>query len=200
MAAPRLRPTDFTRPEAAATWLALTSLDAAGEPVDFVLLAARLHRYGSHPDYGPGIAPAQLATLSRRGDIAAGHHALTAVTHAALVHAAAQAQQLFATAAADPRRTSDQLLRTARGALERLGAARRRLDDQTGPRPAAVPARPTNTQPTRPGPTETHPATPRARTGTPENGPRSLTQPTTDHRHGCDADGVARRIPFGMRC
>ena len=142
LATARLEPSDFTGPEAAATWAALRAATTAGDPVDFVLLAARLHRSGPHPDHGPGLPPDRLATLARRADIVSGHHALTVVTYTALLRAAGQARQLLAIVADAAHPSTEQLLVTTRAVLDRLDSTRRRLDAGTGQPPASAPAAP----------------------------------------------------------
>jgi replicative DNA helicase len=142
MATARLLPGDFTVPAAAATWAALREATEAGEPVDFVLLAARLHRTGPHPEHGPGFPPDRLAELSRHSDIAAGHHALAALTHAALLRATEHTQQLLTATAAGTHPSAEHVLGTARAVLHHLDATRRRLDDRPRTGPGGAPRTP----------------------------------------------------------
>jgi DnaB-like helicase N terminal domain len=78
-----LTPTDFSRPEHAATWAAFNALAQAGTPIDYVTLAWQCQRH--NPDHNsPGLSADQLATM--------GHHppgspgpAVATVTHASLL-------------------------------------------------------------------------------------------------------------------
>lgn len=143
LATARLLPGDFTVPAAAATWAALRAATDAGDPVDFVLLAARLHRTGPHPEHGPGFTPAQLAELSRHSDVASGHHALASLTHAALLRATEHTQQLLTATATGTHPSAEHVLGTARAVLHHLDATRRRLDDQPPTGPGRTPRAPT---------------------------------------------------------
>jgi replicative DNA helicase len=138
----RLRAEDFAEPEVAATWLALSNLTDSGEPVDFVLVGAEVQRHGEHPDYGHGIEPLQLATLSRRADVVSGSRAISEVIRAALSRAAAHAHNTIAEAGADRTQDSARLLAGARDAVQRIDAIRQRLDGQLRP-----PSRGTTTSP-----------------------------------------------------
>lgn len=130
----RLRAEDFAQPDVAATWLVMSDLARRGEPIDFVLLAAAVQRYGDHPDHGPGIAPAQLATLSRRADVVSGTRAVSLVIRAALARAAEHAHSALTEAGADRRQNSTELLSAARAAIHRIDAVRSRLAGEQAPR------------------------------------------------------------------
>jgi replicative DNA helicase len=127
----RLRAEDFAEPEVAATWLALGDLVDRGEPVDFVLLAAEVQRHDEHPDYGHGLEPLQLATLSRRADVVSGSRAIAEVIRAALTRAAEHAHSVLAAAGTDRTQNSAEVLGTAHAALRRIDAIRWRLDGQS---------------------------------------------------------------------
>jgi DnaB helicase-like protein len=59
-----LTPTDFSRPEHAATWAALNALAQAGTPIDYVTLAWQCQRH--NPDHNSlGLSADQLATMAR---------------------------------------------------------------------------------------------------------------------------------------
>ena len=77
-----LVPADFTTPQVAATWTALTALAARGDPIDFVLLAAAVARHDTTTGGVPGLAPAELFRLAERGDPGIGARAVQTVARA----------------------------------------------------------------------------------------------------------------------
>lgn len=162
-----LVPADFTTPQVAATWTALTALAARGEPVDFVLLAAAVARHATTTGGVRGLAPAELFRLAERGDPGIGARAVQTVARACLRRALAAAQHQLAAAAANPALAAEQVIRDARASLRRAQATARRLlgetetlgeGETTRPRPrsgsaGATPtttATPTNTATGRP--------------------------------------------------
>jgi hypothetical protein len=140
---------DFTMPRA--TWTALATLAARGDPVDFVLLAAAVARHGAVTGGVPGMTPAELFRVADRADRGDGNRALETVARASLRRAMADAQHQLATAAADPTLAADSVIRDARATLRRAQATARRLlgdPEMRLTRPRAAPdtaaATPTN--------------------------------------------------------
>ena len=78
-----LTPTDFSRPDHAATWAAFNALAQAGTPIDYVTAAWQCQR--PNPDHNsPGLSPDQLATMARHPPGSPGAGVAT-VAHASLL-------------------------------------------------------------------------------------------------------------------
>ena len=78
-----LTPTDFSRPDHAATWAAFNTLAQAGTPLDYVTAAWQCQR--PNPDHNsPGLSADQLATMARHTPGPPGP-AVATVAHASLL-------------------------------------------------------------------------------------------------------------------
>jgi hypothetical protein len=78
-----LTPTDFSRPEHAATWAAFNALAQAGTPIDYVTIAWQCQRH--NPDHhSSGLSPDQLATMARHTP-GSPDSAVATVAHASLL-------------------------------------------------------------------------------------------------------------------
>lgn len=144
LATSRLIGDDLTHQANAATWTSLRAMTQAGQPVDYVLLAARQvrdHADVRAPDRAAPLRPVELARLAQRSNVAAGCHALGEVTHTALLRAADRTQRILATLARDPALDSGRLVDTTRQVLHQLRGDLTRLDDRArADTPAPTPA------------------------------------------------------------
>jgi replicative DNA helicase len=148
IATARLVPDDLAHPTTATTWTTLRAMTEAGQPVDYVLLAARQlrdHATARGPDQTAPLRPTELAGLAQRSNTVAGCQALHQVNHTALLRAADRTQRMLATITSDPALEPGHLVGTAHQVLHRLRDDITRLGNDDGQDiapPAATPAGP----------------------------------------------------------
>ncbi len=127
-----LNPDDFTRTDAGETFAAISDLHHAGEPVDFVLVAAQLARQPPPPDRPPGqpvgIAPAQLMGLANRfSDVVGGYAAMQVVVRDTIARATRSAGAALHDLATNPAHPTGEVLHDAAATLDRVRGSARRL-------------------------------------------------------------------------
>jgi replicative DNA helicase len=120
-----LTPTDFSRPDHAATWAAFNALAQAGTPVDYVTAAWQCQRH--NPDHNsPGLSPDQLATMARHTPGSPGP-AMATVAHASLLRHTDAAHQQVQAVAKDRAADALTVVSTAEKAYRDVGEHARRL-------------------------------------------------------------------------
>lgn len=167
----RLRSSDFTVGEVAATWVAITALQHRGEPVDFVLVAHQIEQQGALPDMGRGLRPDHLQKLATRSYPADGFGPLETVVHAALTRHLNQAHDQLQNLATDHTRSSADVIRAADQVIEHTTTATHRLTATSGSRSAPVAPGSAESE------TQQQPAGPGAAVRTKPTGVRALTDP-----------------------
>jgi replicative DNA helicase len=136
-----LTPTDFSRPEHAATWAAFNALAQAGTPIDYVTLAWQCQRH--NPDYNSlGLSADQLATMARHPPGSPGA-AVATVAHAALLRHTDAARQQVQAIAEDRAADALTVVSAAEKAYRAVGEHARRLYGTT-PSPISTALNPTN--------------------------------------------------------
>jgi replicative DNA helicase len=124
-----LTPTDFSRPDHAATWAAFNALTQAGTPIDYVTLAWQCQRH--NPDHNsPGLSADQLATMARHTPGSPGP-AVAAVAHASLLRHTDAARDHVQTIAQDRAADALTVVSAAEKAYRAVGEHARRLSGTT---------------------------------------------------------------------
>jgi len=141
-----LTPTDFSRPDHAATWAAFNALAQAGTPIDYVTVAWQCQR--PNPDHNsPGLSPDQLATMARHTQGSPGP-AVATVAHASLLRHADVAHQQVQAIAEDRAVDALTVVSAAEKAYRDVGEHARRLSG-TPVSPISAALNPTNPPPGR---------------------------------------------------
>ena len=143
-----MTPTDFSRPEHAATWAALNTLVQAGTPIDYVTAAWQCQRH--NPDHNsPGLSPDQLATMARHTPGSPGP-AVATVAHASLLRHTDAAREHVHAIAQNHAADTLTVVSAAEKAYRDVGEHARRLSGTTAANRISAALNPTNPPPTRP--------------------------------------------------
>jgi len=120
-----LTPTDFSRPDHAATWAAFNTLAQAETPIDYITLAWQCQRH--NPDHNsPGLPADQLATMARHTP-GSPDSAVATVAHASLLRHTDAAHQQVQAIAQDRAADALTVVSTAEKAYRNVGVHALRL-------------------------------------------------------------------------
>lgn len=137
-----LTPSDFSRPDHAATWAAFNALAQAGIPIDYVTAAWQCQRH--NPDHNsPGLSPDQLATMARHTPGSPGG-AVATVAHASLLRHTDAAHEHVQAIAQDHAADALTVVSAAEKAYREVGEHARRLSGTTAVSPISAALNPTN--------------------------------------------------------
>ena len=137
-----LTPTDFSRPDHAATWAAFNTLAHAGTPIDYVTTAWQCQRH--NPDHhSPGLSPDHLATMARHTP-GSPDSAVATVAHASLLRHTDAAHQQVRAIAQDRAADALTVVSAAEKAYRDVGEHARRLSGTTAASRISAALNPTN--------------------------------------------------------